>query len=292
MKIASFAVGTGLLCVACTTVPVEPLPTATPEAVGLSTGRLAGIDGFVERMQRDGKVAGTVTLLARHGKLVSLKAHGYADLESRRAMRVDDIFHLQSMTKPIATVAVLQLMERGLLQLSDPVAKFLPAFADMKVVIERTGAPGTFDLVPAARPMTILDLMTHRAGFVGLPPRDSPAARLQREAGKSLPANQDYTLDRFVAHLAALPLDTQPGTVFRYGPSTIVLGRVIEVITGKPLDVALQEQIFRPLGMTDTFFAVPEDKRSRVVSPYALKPGQGLVRIPLDAMAPRFRAYD
>jgi CubicO group peptidase (beta-lactamase class C family) len=123
---------------------------------------------------------------------------------------------------------------------------------------------------------------------VGLPPRESPAARLQREAFKSLPANQDFTLDQFVSHLAALPLDMQPGTAFRYGPATIVLGRVIEVITGKPLDVALHEQIFRPLGMTDTFFTVPEAKRSRVVSPYALQPGQGLVRIPLDSMAPRF----
>ena len=136
--------------------------------------------------------------------------------------------------------------------------------------------------------MTILDLLTHRAGFVGLPPRDTPAARLQREAGKSLPPNQDFTLDQLVSHLAALPLEAQPGTAFRYGPSTIVLGRVIEVITGKTLEVALHEQIFRPLGMTDTFFTVPEAKRRRVVSPYALKPGQGLVRIPLDPFAPKF----
>jgi len=158
----------------------------------------------------------------------------------------------------------------------------------MSDAVERADASGGFDLVPAARPMTILDLMTHRAGFIGLPPRDSPAARLRREAVKTLPTNQNFTLDQSVTHLAASPLDMQPGAAFRYGPATIVLGRVIEVVTGKPLDVALNEQIFIPLGMTDTFFTVPEAKRSRVVSPYALKPGQGLVRTPLDSMAPRF----
>ena len=254
----------------------------------MSTKRLSQVDEFIERMQREHKVAGAVTLIARHGKLVSLKAHGFADLESKRAMRVDDLFHLQSMTKPIATVAALQLMERGWLRLSDPVSKFLPEFTNISVAVERAEAPGGVDFVPVERPMTILDLMTHRAGFIGLPPRDSPAARLRREAVKTLPANQDFTLSQYVTHLAASPLEMQPGAAFRYGSATVVLGRVIEVITGKPLDVALHEQIFAPLGMTDTFFTVPEAKRSHVVSPYALKPGQGLVRTPLDAMAPRF----
>ena len=254
----------------------------------MATERLSQVDEFIERMQREHKVAGAVTLIARHGKLVSLKAHGFADLEAKRAMRVDDLFHLQSMTKPIATVAALQLMERGQLQLSDAVSKFLPAFSDMSVAVERADAAGGFELVSVARPMTILDLMTHRAGFIGLPPRDSPAAKLRREAVKALPANQDFTLDQYVTHLARSPLEMQPGAAFRYGPATVVLGRIIEVITGKPLDVALREQIFAPLGMTDTFFTVPEAKRSRVVSPYALKPGQGLVRTPLDPMTPRF----
>ncbi len=254
----------------------------------MSTERLAQVNEFIERMQRERKVAGAVTLIARHGKVVSLTAHGFADLESKRAMRVDDLFQLQSMTKPIATVAALQLIEHGKLQLSDPVSKFLPAFADITVAVERADAVGGLVLVPAARPMTVLDLMTHRAGFVGLPPRDSPAARIRREAVKTLPANLDFTLAEYVTHLATSPLETQPGAAFRYGPATVVLGRVIEVITGKRLDVVLHEQIFTPLGMTDTFFTVPEAKRARVVSPYALKPGQGLVRTPLDLMAPRF----
>ena len=286
---APLALGMALLVAACAAPTVAPsFPTTTPENVGLSSERLAGIDAFIARMQREQKVAGAVTLVARRGQLVSLKAHGLADLETQRVMRVDDVFQLQSMTKPIATVAALQLVERGLLHLSDPVAKFLPEFASLQVAVAREGAPGGFDLVPAARPMTIADLMTHRAGFVGLPPRDTPAARLQREALAGLPADRNFTLEQFVLRLAKVPLDAQPGAAFRYGPATTVLGRIIEVVTGQPLDVALQAQIFGPLGMNDTFFGVPQDKRARVVPAYALKQGQGLVRLPLDDLSPRF----
>jgi CubicO group peptidase (beta-lactamase class C family) len=154
--------------------------------------------------------------------------------------------------------------------------------------VAREGAPGGFELIPAVRPMTIADLMTHRAGFVGLPPRDTPAARLQSAGLASLGADRDFTLEQFVARLATVPLDAQPGAGFRYGPATVVLGRVIEVVTGQQLDVALQAQILGPLGMTDTFFRVPPDKRARVIPAYAFKPGQGLVRLPPDDLAPRF----
>jgi len=283
------ALGIALLLAACSTTTVAPpFPTSTPEDVGLSGERLAGIDAFIARMQREHKVAGAVTLVARRGKLVSLNAHGLADLETKRAVRVDDLFQLQSMTKPIATVAALQLMERGLLRLSDPVATFLPEFANLQVAVAREGAPGGIEQIPAARAMTIADLMTHRAGFVGLPPRDTPAARLQHAALASLPADRNFTLGQYVSRLAKVPLDAQPGAEFRYGPATAVLGRVIEVVTGQSLDVALQAQIFGPLGMNDTSFRVPQDKRARVVPAYALKPGQGLVRLPLDDLAPRF----
>ncbi len=286
---APWILSAATLMAACSTPTVAPpFPLSSPEDVGLSSERVAGIDAFIARMQSEHKVAGAVTLLARNGKLVSLKAHGLADLDTRRAMRVDDLFQLQSMTKPIATVAALQLMERGLLRLSDPVARFLPEFADVTVAVAREGVPGGFERVPAARPMTIADLLTHRAGFVGLPPRDTPASRLQREILGSLVQRRDFTLDQFVSRLATVPLDAQPGAEFRYGPATVVLGRVIEVVTGQPLDVVLQTQIFGPLGMSDTLFRVPQDKRSRVVPAYALRPGQGLVRLPPDDMAPTF----
>lgn len=129
----------------------------------------------------------------------------------------------------------------------------------MQVAVAREGAPGGFDRVPAARPMTIADLMTHRAGFAGLPPRDTPAARLQLEMLGSLPPNHDFTLAQFVSRLATVPLDA-----------------------------ALQSQIFGPLGMHDTSFRVPQNKRARVVSAYVLRPGQGLVRLPPHDLAPKF----
>lgn len=286
---ALLALCIALLLAACSTAAVAPpFPTAAPEAVGLSAERLSGIDAFIARMQREHQVAGAVTLLARRGRLVSLQAHGLADLEAQRAVRTDDLFQLQSMTKPIVSVAALQLVERGLLRLSDPVEAILPAFANREVAVAREDASGGFERVPAVRPITIADLLTHRAGFAGLPPRDSPAARLQRDAFASLPAKRDFTLAQFVARLATVPLDTQPGERFAYGPATEVLGRVIEVVTGQPLDVALQTQIFRPLRMNDTYFRVPPEQRARIVPAYALRPGFGLVRQPPDDPAPRF----
>ena len=278
-----------LICCSCAAAfAAAPLPASRPEAVGVSSERLARLDAFIERMQREKKLAGAVTVIARNGKLVSLKAHGLADIEANRPMRADDLFQLQSMTKPIATVAALQLVEQGRLRLGDAVSKYLPEFSKMSIAVERAGAPGGYELVPAGRPMTILDLMTHRAGFIGVPPRDSPAARLRKEAVKTLAGDDNLDLAQYISHLAASPLDAQPGAEFRYGPATTVLGRVIEVVTGKTLDVVLREQIFEPLRMTDTWFAVPEAQRARVVPPYGLRPGQGLVRLPLDSMAPRF----
>ena len=288
-QLLSACIGCLTLCTSLVALGTTPFPTAAPEEVGLSAPRLQRLDQFIERLQRDQRLAGAVTLVARRGKLASLEAHGYADLESRRAMRVDDLFHLQSMTKPIATVVALQLMEQGRLDMQDPVAKFVPEFADMTVALARPDAPDGVIRVPAARQITVLDLLTHRAGFAGgLPPRDSPAERLFREAEKTLPANDDFTLEQFVRLLATLPLDAQPGAAFRYGLATTVLGRVIEVVSGQSLDAAFRERVFKPLGMTDTFFAVPEAQRARVAMPYALKPGQGLTRLPLDPMNPRF----
>ena len=193
-----------------------------PEQVGLSSERLLRVDAFISRLQAEGKLAGAVTLVARRGRLVSLKAHGLADMETKRPMRTDDIFQIQSMTKPIATVMALMLLEEGRFLLSDPVAKFLPEFRDMKVAV-KSDAPEGYVLVPAERNITIHDLLTHRAGFTGVPPSNSPAEILRSKAARSLPQNGDFTLEEFTKHLAASPLDMQPGTMFKYGASTVVL---------------------------------------------------------------------
>jgi len=279
-----------LLLAAAAVIPLQGAAQALskPEDVGVSSVRLTRVDGLLARLQAEGKLAGAVTVVARRGQLVSMKAHGFADLEAQRPMRTDDIFQIQSMTKPIATVAVLMLLEDGRLLLSDPVAKFLPEFRDMKVAVARPDAPGGFDLLPANRAITILDLLTHRAGFTGLPPRNSPAVTLRAKAVQSLPPNGDFTLEEYVKNLAASPLDAQPGTEFSYGPSTIVLGRLIEVITGKSLADALHDGIFVPLRMVDTFFHVPERKRSRVAPAYARNAGQGLKKLRPDTLSPRF----
>jgi len=265
-----------------------PLPAATPAEAGLSAERLGRVDQFVARLQAEGKIAGAVTVVARRGHLVSLVAHGLGDLETKRPMRTDDIFQIQSMTKPIATVGILMLLEEGRFLLSDPVEKFLPEFHDMKVAVAQADAPEGYVLVPAERRITILDLLTHRAGFTGLPPGDSPAERLRRKAVQALPPNGDFTLEDYVRNLAASPLGFQPGTTFRYGPATVVLGRLIEVVAGTTLEVFFRDRIFAPLGMPDTSFNVPLEKRARVLPVYTLSPEKGLVKLPPGSFTTRF----
>ena len=265
----------------------QQVPTK-PEQVGFSSDRLARVDAFLARLQAEGKLAGAVTLVARRGQLVSLRAHGFADIESKRPMRADDIFQIQSMTKPIATVMALMLLEEGRFLLSDPIAKFLPEFRDMKVAVVKSDAPDGYILVPAERNITIHDLLTHRAGFTGVPPSNSPAEILRRKALQSLPQNGDFTLEEYSKHLAASPLDAQPGTTFKYGSSTVVLGRLIEVVTGQTLDNALQDRLFKPLRMIDTSFVVPLEKQKRIAPAYSLSAEKTLVKLPLDSVTPRF----
>jgi len=266
------------------------MPTARPEAVGMSSERLLRLDAWVARMQAEGKLAGAVTAVARRGQVVSLKAHGLADIETQRAMRPDDIFQIQSMSKPIAVVAVLMLLEEGRFLLSDPVANFLPEFRGMLVAVAKADAPDGFVLVPAQRGITIHDLLTHRAGFVGLPTSNTPAEALRRKALQALPANFDFTLEQYVHNLATSPLDSQPGSVFKYGPSADVLGRLVEVVSGRPLADFLRDRIFQPLGMADTSFVVPAEKRARVASAYARSADKGLVKLQPYSVAPRFQS--
>jgi len=254
----------------------SPLPAAATVDVGLSPERLARVGQFVEHQQRERRLAGAVTVIARRGKLVEFEARGFADIEAKRLMRTDDIFAIASMTKPVAAVAVLVLLEEQRLLLSDPLEKYLPEFREMKVAVAKPDAPDGYVLEPANRSITILDLLTQRAGFPGFPQTDGPAAGLRRGKMRSLPP--DVTLAEYVSAVATLPLDYQPGTAWRYGGGFEVLGRVIEVASGKSLDVFLQERIFAPLLMTDTGFVVPTEKRARLVPSYSRSPEGELVR--------------
>jgi hypothetical protein len=275
-----------LLTFAASVVHAAPPSLVKPETVGLSSERLARIGPFVERLQAENKIAGAVTVVARRGQVVQFEAHGFSDLETKRPMRTDDIFAMASMSKPVATVAVLILFEEQRLLLTDPLEKFLPAFRDRKVAVAKADAPSGYELVPAERSITIQDLLAHRSGFPGQPNDQRPAATLWRDGTSSLP--KDPLLAEYVDQLATLPLNAQPGAEWRYGASTVVLGRVIEVVSGKPLDVFLREKIFGPQGMVDTGFSVPPEKLSRLVSIYARSAGKGLVKAAAPATSPKF----
>src|SRR6185503_14187406 len=222
------------------------IPTGKPEDVGMSSERLARIGPAMQKSIDAGEIAGVVTLVARRGRIVHFEAYGYSDIAKRTPMRTDAIFGLASSSKPITAVAIMMLVESGDIRLSDPVSKFIPEFAapPQVAVAKPGGAEGAYDLVPATRPITIRDLLTHGSGLLsgGLGSRAvGPAA--QR-------APQD-TLATYIPKLGAAPLDFQPGTVWRYSglAGFDVLSRIVEVVSKQPYDEFLRERIFEPLDM-------------------------------------------
>jgi CubicO group peptidase (beta-lactamase class C family) len=246
------------------------LPTAEPEEVGLSRPALARLSEAMGREVAVGRAAGVSTLVARHGRVAHAERFG-ALRPGGPPMPADAIFRIYSMTKPIVCVAAMTLVEEGRLLLSDPLAKYLPAFAAMKVGVERDGA---LQLVPANRPITIHDLMRHTSGLTYGFGGATAVHRLVAEAdivNVSKPAAEQ--IDR----LAALPLLRQPGEAWEYGLSTDALGRVLEVVSGKSLGEFVAERVLRPLDMVDTAFYTPPAKRDRLAEPLsneALKAGR------------------
>jgi CubicO group peptidase (beta-lactamase class C family) len=240
------------------------LPVTKPEQSGMSTERLkrlsAAMRGYIDR----GEVAGTVTLVARHGRVVQVEAQGLMDLDSHTPMRKDAIFRIASMTKPITSVAVMMLMEEGKYLLTDPVSKFLPEFKNPKVmVVNHPGSSRSAStLVPADREITIQDLLTQSAGLAA-----ASSVPLREEWAKFVnetPA--DETIADYCKRLARLPLNNQPGTAWEYGPATTVLGYLVEVVSGQRFDRFLADRIFKPLEMNDTFFYAPDAKLDRLVT--------------------------
>jgi len=232
------------------------LPHAPPESVGLDPTRLKRLTAFMARQVEEKKAPGVSMLIARNGK-IGYRATMGALKPDGPPMRDDAIFRIYSMTKPIVSVAALTLVEEGRLLLSEPVAKYLPAFASMTVGVERDGK---FERVPAARPITILDLMRHTSGFTYGFLGTSPVHRLTHEA---YILSQNRSMDEHLADLARLPLLRQPSEVWEYGHSTDVLGRIVEIVAGMSLGRLLQERVFQPLGMVDTAFYTPPDKLDR-----------------------------
>lgn len=242
-------------------------PTAAPEAVGLSSPRLAHIRRAMQQHIADKKMAGGMGLIARRGKIAYQETYGMADVEAGKPMQMDTIHRIYSMTKPITSVAVMMLYEEGKFQLNDPVAKYLPEFAKMQVAVEekdpQSGQP-VMKLTPAKRPITVRDLLRHTAGLTYGVFGDTLVDREYRKAGILSNPN----LADFVTKLAAIPLQYEPGTRWHYSVSVDVLGRLVEVLSGKSFDQFLQERIFTPLEMNDTGFTVPASKVNRLARLY------------------------
>jgi CubicO group peptidase (beta-lactamase class C family) len=248
----------------------QGVAVAKPEEVGVSAERLTRIHAAMQRYVDRHEVAGVVTLVARRGRVIHLDAVGYRDAEAKATMTNDTIFRIASMTKPITSVALMMLFEDGQFLLSDPVSKWLPEFADMKVVQpappgERVETP--FTTVPAKRPITIKQLLTHTAG---LP--NAYRGWTQPDYLKiTVRQNANETMADTLRRLSKLPLNFQPGEAWEYGPATDVAGRLVEVISGQTLDEYFRKRIFEPLGMRDTHFYMPASKADRFAALY--RPG-------------------
>jgi CubicO group peptidase (beta-lactamase class C family) len=261
-------------------------PAAAAESVeGISIERLTRLHGFMRAATDERGYLGAVTLIARNGRIVDWQAYGTQDLARRTPMAKDSIFRIRSMTKPIVSVAVLMLMEEGKLTLDDPVARYLPEFADAKVFAGGTADAPT--LRAPKRPITIRHLLTHTAGFATGSGFAEPAKLLERAQVSASP-----DLATFTRRLAGVPLATDPGERFSYdGVGIEALSRLVEVVGGEPFDAFLQRRIVAPLKMVDTGFSVPATKRARIAELSAVGPQGRLVSAPTQSPGEPLNAY-
>lgn len=233
-------------------------PTASPESQGMSSVRLEKLNQQMHKYVDDGQLSNVQTAIMRNGKLVHFDTYGLSDVDSKKALTEDALWRIFSMTKPIVSVALMQLYEEGKFQLNDHVYKYIPEFNELKV------HQGGRKTEPIKNHMKIIDLMRHTSGLgYGWGPGSYVDSLYQSGNFWAIKNTEE-----FVTQMANLPLYFEPGTSWRYGVSTDVLGRLVEVISGEPLDEYLKVHIFNPLGMSDTFFEVPDEKDARFVSNY------------------------
>jgi CubicO group peptidase (beta-lactamase class C family) len=252
----------------------EPLPRGKPEDVALSSERLGEIAKALNADIERGRIPGAVIAIARKGKLVYFEAFGFRDKAAGVPMTKDTIFNIASMTKPMAALAALQLYERGKLLIDDPLSLYFPKFAEMYVGILDENGNLITDKVPAKRQITLRDLMMHTSGLI-YGGRGNTAVHKLYPAG-SASAGEQMTGAEFIEKLAAQPLLHQPGTVWDYGFGLDVLGQVVEKVSGQKLGKYLEENILKPLGMTDTAFFIPPEKAARYAKALSKDPDTGL----------------
>ena len=255
--------------------PVLDMTPVRPESVGFSSQRLERLHSLMQKTVDEKQLAGVVTLLARHGKIVDFRTYGYQDLAAKTPMKKDVIFRDFSMTKPITGVAMMILYEEGKWLPSDPISKFIPEFAHLKVY-EGLDPMGRMILATPNHPPTMGELMTHTAGFTyglfGKTPVDQMMVEKRVFASKNL--------QEFIDKMATIPLLYQPGTKWVYSVSSDIQGYIVEKLSGQSLPDFVHDHIFSPLGMTDSGFYVPEDKRNRFASLYVTGPHGQLLEDP------------
>jgi CubicO group peptidase (beta-lactamase class C family) len=251
----------------------------TPEEVGFLSTRLKNLGDRINEGVKNNELPGAVVLIVRNGKIVLFESYGFRDKEAKVAMTNDTIFRIASMTKPIVTVAAMMLMEEGKLTLQDPVSRFIPAFAETKVAVPKKNADGTVEIAlePQARAMTVQDLMRHTSGLTygAVGTNQVKQSYLDMKVAERTQTNAEMA-DK----LGKLALLYQPGTTWEYSMSTDVLGRVVEVASGMPLDKFIEERITKPLKMGDTAFEVSADKKARGAKPMKEGPRNELPSIP------------
>ena len=238
----------------------------TPESVGINAEQLSRVGEHLrKRYVEPGKIPGSITLVARRGQVCYLDTAGQRDMERGSVMAADTIVRIYSMTKPVTSVALMTLYERGLFSLDDPVHRFIPAWRKLRV--RKAGSHPLFLTVPCERPMTIRDLFMHTSGLTYDFMQASNVDAAYRELDVGLP-RRGYTLQKMIDQLATLPLEFSPGERWNYSLATEVLGYLVEVISGQSLPEYMQQAIFEPLGMVDTSFEIPPDKVDRLASCY------------------------
>ena len=278
-KHARILLATCLVLASLLTLPpaaAQDLVPAVPESVGMSKERLKRIDNAMHEYVSDGRLAGAVVLIARRGRVVYHKAFGARDMESDSPMRKKAIFRIASQTKALVSAGILALQEQGKLLISDPLGRFLPEFSRTSVAVATEG--GGYEVVPAQRPITLRDLLTHTAGI-------SYGQGTAKDRWEAAGVQGWYFADReepvgeTIARMASLPFEAHPGERWVYGYNTDILGAVAEQASGKPLDVFLRETVLEPLDMKDTHFYLPEGKAGRLATVYSATE-DGLERAP------------
>jgi CubicO group peptidase (beta-lactamase class C family) len=252
-----------------TTPQTPPLPQAKPDALGLSPLRLQRMSDAFKREIDKGTIPGATVMVARKGQIGWFDALGRQSPATSTPMAHNSIFRIFSMTKPIASVGIMMLVEEGHFLLSDPVAKFIPEFADQKVGVENNGK---LDLVPLKRPMTVQDLLRHTSGITYDHTGNGLVQQLYQQ---SRLRSRKITNAEHAAMVAGLPLKCQPGAEWNYSRSTDILGRIIEVVSGKSLSAFLTERILAPMQMTETAFHTGEENAARLAEPFLTDPWNG-----------------